>query len=86
MGKSWYTYMLRCADRTLYTGVAIDVQKRVAAHNAGKGAKYTTGRRPVRLVWHEKHRSQTTAMRREIEIKKWTRSKKEKFLERYGKL
>lgn len=66
----WYVYIVQCADRSLYTGVATDVVARVATHNAGKGAKYTRGRRPVRLVFQEWAGTRGAALRREIAIKR----------------
>ncbi len=66
----WYVYMLRCADDTLYTGVATDLDARVSTHNAGKGAKYTRGRRPVVLVYQEAAIDRAAAQRREAEIKR----------------
>jgi putative endonuclease len=66
----WHVYMLRCADQSLYTGVAIDVTARVATHNAGKGAKYTRGRLPVTLVYQEAVGERGTALRREHAIKR----------------
>lgn len=66
----WTVYILRCADGSLYTGVAIDVKARVATHNAGKGAKYTRGRRPVKLVYREPAGSRGAALRREAAIKR----------------
>ncbi|MBR3631175.1 MAG: GIY-YIG nuclease family protein [Oscillospiraceae bacterium] len=71
-----YTYMLECADGTLYTGWTNDLQKRLAAHNSGQGAKYTRSRKPVRLVYAEKHEDRRDAMRREVEIKRLTRTQK----------
>ena len=59
-----YTYILRCADGTLYTGWTNDLEKRLAAHNAGTGAKYTRPRRPVTLVYHEVFETKEAAMRR----------------------
>lgn len=50
---SWWVYLLRCGDGTLYTGITDDLDRRLAAHNAGRGAKYTRSRRPVTLVWRE---------------------------------
>ena len=64
-----YVYILVCRDRTLYTGIARDLAARIDQHNAGKGAKYTRNRRPVRLVYYETHRNWGDALRREIEIK-----------------
>ena len=71
-----YVYIVRCADGTLYTGYARDPQAREIAHNNGRGAKYTAGRRPVTLVHTEKFRSKGQALRREHEIKQWPRNKK----------
>ena len=72
-----YTYMLRCKDNTYYTGYTNDLEKRVKAHNAGKGAKYTKGRRPVELVYYEEYEDKHSAMRREWEIKQMSRNEKE---------
>lgn len=71
-----YTYILRCADGTLYTGWTNDLEKRLAAHNAGTGAKYTRPRRPVTLVYHEVFETKEAAMRREWEIKHLSRRQK----------
>ena len=77
-----YTYILECADGTLYTGWTNDPEKRLAAHNAGKGAKYTRNRRPVRMVYAEVHEDKRDAMRREYEIKHLTRQEKLELLKR----
>ena len=69
-------YILRCADRTLYTGTAKDVRARVKQHNEGKGAKYTRPRLPVRVVWSEGPMSLTKALRREYQLKQLTRAQK----------
>ncbi|OUO92821.1 GIY-YIG nuclease family protein [Cloacibacillus sp. An23] len=69
-------YILLCADGTLYTGWTNDVEKRLAAHNAGRGAKYTRGRRPVRLLYAEECASRSEAMSREAAIKKLTHEEK----------
>lgn len=74
-------YMLRCADGSLYTGWTNDLEKRLAAHNAGHGAKYTRSRRPVTLVWYEDCGSQEAAMSREWHIKRLTRAQKLRLLE-----
>ena len=65
----WYVYMLRCSDRTLYTGITNDLSARIRAHNAGIGAKYTRGRGPVELVYSEELPSHGDALRREYAIK-----------------
>ena len=71
-----FAYILRCADGTLYTGYARDVDRRLDTHNSGRGASYTRGRRPVRLVFAESFDTQKDAMRRERQIKKLTRAQK----------
>ena len=71
-----YVYIVRCSDGSLYTGYAKDPKKRVQTHNTGRGAKYTSGRRPVTLVYVEAFRSRGRALRREIEVKTWPRAKK----------
>ncbi len=76
MEKKWYVYILRCRDGTLYTGMTDDLHKRIAAHNAGKGAKYTRGRGPVELVYHEQLETKAEACKREFAIKQLTRQEK----------
>ena len=71
-----YTYILRCADGSLYTGWTNDLGKRLAAHNAGNGAKYTKSRRPVELVYFETFATKEEAMRREYAVKQLTREEK----------
>jgi putative endonuclease len=75
--RGHFVYIVRCADGTLYTGYARDPRARAIAHNTGRGARYTSGRRPVTLVHVERYRTKGRALRREIEIKKWSRRKKE---------
>lgn len=71
-----YTYILRCADGTLYTGWTNNLEKRLAAHNAGIAAKYTKSRRPVELTYFEEFETKEEAMSREWHIKKLTRAEK----------
>lgn len=71
-----YTYILQCADDTLYVGWTIDLSRRLEAHNNGLGARYTRGRRPVRLVFWEEHDSRTFARRREQVIRRMSRAQK----------
>lgn len=74
---SWYVYILKCSDDTLYTGVAKDVDRRLEEHNVSNlGAKYTRGRRPVRLVYREESLSRSDACKREAMIKKMSRTQK----------
>ena len=72
----YYVYLLRCADGTLYTGFTNDLARRLAAHNAGRGAKYTRGRRPVELVYWESFSNKSSALRREYAIKRLSRAEK----------
>ena len=76
----YYAYMVRCRDGTLYTGYTNDTEKRVMAHNSGKGAKYTRIRLPVELVYSEEFDTKEEAMSREWHIKRLTREQKEKLL------
>ncbi|MCZ7571843.1 MAG: GIY-YIG nuclease family protein [Ardenticatenaceae bacterium] len=71
-----FVYIVECADGTLYTGWTTDVARRVQEHNAGRGARYTRGRRPVRLVLIEFHPTQAAAMQREAAIKRLPRAAK----------
>ena len=82
---SWFVYMLRCADGTLYTGVTNDVEARLNAHNHLKtGAKYTRARRPVELAYMEEVDSRGAAQKREAEIKRMGREEKLRFLGNYS--
>lgn len=76
-----YTYLLECADKTLYCGWTNDLEKRVKAHNSGLGAKYTKPRRPVALVYYEEFETKEEAMRREAAIKRLTRYEKLRLLD-----
>ena len=75
-----YTYIVRCDDGTFYTGWTNDIEKRIEAHNNGKGAKYTKTRRPVELVHLEEYDTKEEAMKREYAIKQLTRKKKEALI------
>lgn len=76
----WSVYILRCADNSLYTGVATDIDARLAVHNAGKGAKYTRGRLPVKLVYRESVRGRSAALKREHAIKRLPRAAKRRLI------
>jgi putative endonuclease len=76
-----YVYVLECADGTYYTGYTTDVERRVAEHDAGEGAKYTRGRTPVELVHVEGRETRSAAMRREHEIKSLSRRQKERLVD-----
>jgi putative endonuclease len=75
-----YTYILRCSDDTLYCGWTNNLEKRLASHNAGKGAKYTHTRIPVELIYYETFETKEEAMRREFAIKQLTRQQKLKLI------
>lgn len=72
-----YVYIVRCRDGSFYVGYARDPHARVRVHNSGKGARYTSGRRPVRLVYSEACESLSHALKREYELKQWPRKKKQ---------
>ena len=72
-----FVYIVRCADGSLYTGYARDPRAREKVHNAGRGARYTSGRRPVRLVYTERCRSRGAALKREHQLKQLTRRQKD---------
>ena len=76
-----FVYVLRCSDDTFYTGYTTDVERRLAEHRCGDGAKYTRGRGPLELVHVERHDSRSAAMAREAEIKGFTRDRKERLVE-----
>ena len=76
----WHLYILRCGDGTLYTGITTDVEKRLAAHRAGKGAKYTRGRGPLELVYREECGTHSEALKRELEIKAMPREEKQRLI------
>lgn len=75
-----FVYIVKCNDGSLYTGYAKDVEARVAKHNDGKGAKYTKIRRPVELVYQEMYETKSDALKREYEIKKFSRQRKLKMI------
>lgn len=76
MTAAWWVYLLHCGDGTLYCGIALDVDARLAQHREGKGAKYTRGRGPLELVQREACGTRAEALRREIEIKRMSRAAK----------
>ena len=77
---SWYVYMLRCRDGSLYTGYTDDPVRRLAVHNSGKGAKYTRSRLPVTLAYSEEHPDKSAAMKREAAIKRLKKPQKEALI------
>ena len=78
--RIWHLYILRCKGDKLYTGIAVDVQKRFEAHCSGKGAKYTRGRGPLTLEYQEVCGTHSQALKRELEVKRLPREKKEELI------
>ncbi len=76
----YFCYLLRCSDGSLYTGITTDPVRRLKQHNRGQASKYTAARRPVRLVWKEKHRSRSSALRREAQLQRWPRRQKQALI------
>ena len=76
----WCVYILRCKDGVYYTGITNALTRRIEQHNAGKGAKYTKGRRPVELVYQEAQQDRSSASRRELKIKALSRKQKESLI------
>lgn len=82
--QDWFVYILQCSDKTLYTGVTTDIERRIEEHNTGsKGAKYTATRRPVKLVYSELLDSRSEAQQREHQIKSLTRQQKQQLIDMY---
>jgi predicted GIY-YIG superfamily endonuclease len=79
MGQ-YYVYILLCSDGSYYVGSTQNLSERVKAHVEGRGCRYTAQRRPVRLVYSESQESESAAVRRELQIKRWSRAKKEALI------
>ena len=77
----WFVYLLLCSDKSFYTGVSNNPQKRFLDHKNGKGGRYTRSHKPIKMIFQEPHSSKEQALRRERQIKGWSRSKKIKILE-----
>ena len=72
----WHVYRIQCSDDSLYTGTTTDISRRVNEHNCSKGGNYTRIRNPVKLVYQENHPNRSEALKREAQIKRWTKQKK----------
>lgn len=79
----WYLYILRCGDGTLYTGITTDVHRRLEAHRQGRGAKYTRGRGPLKLIYQEECGTHSEALKRELAVKQMSRAEKETLIEKF---
>lgn len=75
----YYFYLARCSDNSLYSGSCVELRAREAKHNEGAGAKYTRSRRPIRIIYHEEFRNLAAARRREAQVKRWCKLKKEQL-------
>lgn len=72
----WYLYILECSDETYYTGITTDIPRRIQAHEDGKGAKYTKGRAPLKLIYSEKLADRSSASKRELQVKALSKERK----------
>lgn len=72
----WQVYIVECSDKTLYTGIAKDISRRLSEHNNGKGGRYTRIRTPIILAYKESHANRSEALKREAQIKRWPKDKK----------
>ncbi len=82
-GEKYFVYIVKCAKGTFYTGSTNDIEKRIALHNSGKGAKYLRGRGPVNLVYVKGFKDRSSALKEEIRIKRLGRKKKEGMVKKY---
>lgn len=80
--SAWTLYILKCNDDSYYTGITNNIEKRIAYHEAGNGAKYTRGRGPFEIVYQEKFLDRSSASKREFEVKKLSRSEKKNLLKK----
>jgi putative endonuclease len=74
--KMWYLYILKCCDGSLYTGITSDMRRRMKSHNDGNGGRYTRCRLPVSLIYSEPYTTKSDALKRELQLKGWTKKKK----------
>lgn len=79
--KPWFVYIVRCRDGSLYTGIALDVEKRLKTHSSGKGSRYIRSKLPIQLIYQELVTNKSLALKREAEIKNWSHREKQDFLE-----
>lgn len=80
MNQDWFFYIVRCNDNSLYSGITNDLAQRIEKHNSGKGAKFTSMRKPVKLVFSEKYDNMSLARRREEQVKGWSKIEKEDMI------
>ncbi len=80
MDQEWFFYIVRCRDDSLYSGITVDLEGRLKAHNGGTGAKYTSGRRPVTMVYSERYNNVSEVRKREAQVKGSPKNKKEQLI------
>ena len=80
----YFVYLLECRDKSLYTGITTNVERRLKEHQTGIGGHYTSSRKAKKIVYSEKHPDRSSALKRESEIKRWTRQKKLDLIEKVG--
>jgi putative endonuclease len=85
-GNGWFVYIVRCKDRTLYTGITNDLERRLMLHRKGVASRYTRSRQPVKLVHQEPCSSRSAALKKEHALKKLTRAGKEAYIKEHGTL
>jgi len=81
----WFIYLLRLRDNSIYTGITKDIERRLEQHRNGSGSKYVRSRLPCQLVYKEQVGNKSKALKREAEIKGWSKERKEELIENYGK-
>ncbi len=86
MEQFWYFYIVKCRDGSYYSGITNDIEHRIKEHNAGTGAKYTRGQRPVTLIYSERQPNQSEALKREIRVKNWPKQKKQALVDGFLRL
>ncbi len=84
--QEWFFYIVRCRDDSLYSGITVDLEDRLREHNKGTGAKYTSIRKPVTLVYDERYDNVSKARQREEQIKRWSKTKKERLIRGFPRL
>jgi len=82
----WFLYILRCSDNTFYTGITNDLQRRLDKHNDGRASRYTRGRLPVQLIYHERCRNKSSALKKEYTLKSLTRREKIHYIKKNANL
>ncbi|OGM31533.1 methyltransferase [Candidatus Woesebacteria bacterium RIFCSPHIGHO2_01_FULL_44_21] len=78
----WFLYILLCRDNSYYTGITTNIKNRFTDHKEGKGGAYTRSHKPIKIIYRETLPSKSEALRREIQLKKWSRAKKEALVKR----